>query len=377
MINTITCPHCKQEIEMSEALTHEIGEQVKVKTEAQLRKKITGELELTIKDKENEAKEARQRAEQLMAQILELNTSMRTMKTRDEQREVELQKKLADAHESAKQEALKQADADHRLKDLEKEKVISDLKKSLDEAKRKVEQGSMQTQGEVLELDWEAELRAAFPGDSINPVGKGIRGADVEHTVKTPMGKTAGVIMWENKRTKHWEDKWIDKLKTDQRARKADVAALITEALPVGSTKEICNIAKVWVTTYAHAIPLAHLLRDQLLAVAKQKAIAGSSNDDATQLYEYMTSHAFTHQIEAIIEVYLGLQEQILKERAAFEKQWAQREMQTTKLYKSLFSMYGGLTGIMGQSMPQIKGLEMSELGAGDMPDSTTNPTLL
>lgn len=377
MATTIICPHCNKQVELSQALTHEIRSEEIEKAKQTLTREIQQSFELEIKDKENEAKEAGQRSEKLMGQILELNTSMRTMKVREEQRTLELQKQVAQAHESAKQEALKQADADHRLKDLEKDKVIGDLKKSLDEAKRKVEQGSMQTQGEVLELDWEEELRAQFPGDTINPVGKGIRGADVEHIVKTPMGKSAGTILWENKRTKHWEDKWIDKLKTDQRACKAEVAALITQVLPIGSNKEICNIDKVWVTTYAHALPLAHLLRDQLLAVAKQKAIAHNSNDDATVLYEYMTSHAFTHQIEAIIEVYLGLQEQILKERAAFEKQWAQREMQTTKLYRSLFSMYGGLTGIMGQSLPQIKGLEMSELGEGETDTTPTKPTLL
>jgi len=375
MATTIICPYCNKQVELSQALTHEIRSEEIEKAKQTMTRKIKQSFELEIKDKENEARDAKQRNETLMSQILELNTSMRSMKTRDEQRALELEKQVAQAQESAKQEALKNASDEHRMRHLEDQKKIDDMQKLIEELKRKGQQGSMQTQGEVLELDWEQELRTQFPYDSINPVGKGVRGADVEHIVKTPMGNIAGTILWENKRTKHWDDKWIDKLKADQRSSKVEVAALISQALPTGSTKEIINIEKVWVTKYAHALPLAHLLRDQLLAVAKQKAIANNSNDDATHLYEYMTSHIFTHQIEAIIEVYLGLQEQIVKERAAFEKQWAQREMQTTKLYKSLFSMYGGLTGIMGQSMPQIKGLELSELGGGEDPSDT--PKLL
>lgn len=377
MQNIIICPHCKKEIELTQALTHEISQQEIEKEKKKLEEQLKAKFELSIKDKENETREAREQNKRLMTQILELNTTMRGLRTKDEQRELELQKQVAQAKELAKLEALKLSAEDHRLKDLEKEKTINDLKKMLAEAQQKAQQGSMQTQGEVLELDWEKELRTQFPNDEIKEVGKGVRGADVEHIVKTPMGKVAGTILWENKRTKHWEDKWLEKLKADQRASKAELAAIITNTLPLSSQKDIQNINKIWVTTYAHAIPLAHLLREQLLAVAKQKAVSQSSASDAQMLYDYMTGHEFSQHIEAIIEVYLGLQEQIAKERAALEKQWSQRDMQIKKLYTSLFGMYGNLAGIVGQGMPQIKGLEIAELEDGETDSLAKIPTLL
>lgn len=135
--------------------------------------------------------------------------------------------------------------------------------------------------------------------------------------------------------------------------------------MPKDSAKGIFNISKIWVCDYQRFIVLAALLRNQLLEVAKQKAIMSKSDDISAELYEYITSHDFSHQLEAIIETYLGLQEQITKERMAFEKQWSQREAQLNKMYKSLFNIYGGIAGIAGQGMPQIKGIDLDRLGSG------------
>lgn len=366
MINTVICPNCKKEIEISEALTHQIGERVKVETEAKLRQKIAGEMELKIKDKENETEELKAQNKKLGEQILELTKAIREATRKNEERELETQKRLLEVGEKAKAEAMKNLDEKHRLKELENQKVINDLKKSLEETRRKVEQGSQQTQGEALELNLEQELRSLFPGDEISEVKKGVRGADMIQIVKTPMGNYAGTIIWESKQTKNWEEKWIEKLRQDQRSAKAEVAALVSIAMPKGVTIPIKNISKVWVCTYQSFTALASLLRDQLLAVAKQKAISSQGADNAQVMMDYITSHDFIQQFEAIIEVYLGLQEQIVKEKIAFEKQWKAREMQIQKMYRSVGSMYGGITGIAGGSIPQIKGLEIGSLESGE-----------
>jgi hypothetical protein len=98
--------------------------------------------------------------------------------------------------------------------------------------KLKAEQGSQQTQGEVQELELEKELAALFPFDTIQPVPKGMRGADVIQDVIDNRGNRCGSIIWESKRTQSWSDGWIAKLKEDQRAARADVAILVTQALP-------------------------------------------------------------------------------------------------------------------------------------------------
>lgn len=95
-------------------------------------------------------------------------------------------------------------------------KKIEDAQKSNEELRRKLEQGSQQLQGEVLELEVEQPLTTTFFHDLIEEVKKGVRGADVIQTVRTSTGISVGKIIWEAKRAEHWSDKWVQKLKDDQ-----------------------------------------------------------------------------------------------------------------------------------------------------------------
>lgn len=362
MATTIKCPHCGQQVELSQALTHEISEQEKKKLEDQLKTQF----ELSLKDKENEAREAREQNKQLIEQRLELNTTLRQLKSKDEQRELELQKRVTAAQETAKFEALKQASDEHRMKDLEKEKKISDMEKLVEELKRKAEQGSMQTQGEVLELDLEEQLKNAFPQDEIVPVEKGIKGADVRQIVKSPRGIICGVILWESKRTKNWTDGWLIKLKSDLRAERANLPALISQALPPEASSGMGVKDGVFICNYNLIIPMAMLLRKNLLDVGYQKAVQAGSVDKAKLLYSYLTSHEFRQQIEALAETYKEMHDQVFKERIAYEKIWKQREMQVQKMLIATAGIYGSMQGIAGQNMPQIKGLDLPELETGE-----------
>ncbi|TSC97078.1 MAG: hypothetical protein CEN88_196 [Candidatus Berkelbacteria bacterium Licking1014_2] len=370
MATKIKCPNCGQEVEISEALTEHLRGELKVQmeeaikqSEEKARQKFAEEMELRLKNQANELTEQKERNQKLTEQLLELNKTLRQLKEKDDSRELEMQKQLLAEKEKIKEEVNKQTGEEFRLRDLEKEKKIKDMEKLVEELKRKAQQGSQQTQGEVLELDIEQELKSQFPNDQIEEVRKGTRGADVIQIVKTPMGNIAGKILWEVKRTKNWEDKWVDKLKADQRLEGAELAGIITQTMPKDFDKDIINIKKVWVCIPRHFINLVALLREQLLAVARQKAVSAQSSGAAQELFDYITSHQFNHQLEAIIESYLGMQEQVIKERMAFEKQWKHREMQLEKMYKSLFNIYGGITGAAGSSLPPVKNLELLEEG--------------
>jgi len=158
-------------------------------------------------------------------------------------------RKIDSEREKIEETAIKRITEERRLKDLEKDKQISDMRQQIDALKRKAEQGSQQLQGEIQELDLEALLKEQFPHDDIQPVPKGITGADVIQKVYTKTGVVCGIIVWESKRTKAWSNGWIDKLKNDQRSMKADISVIVTEALP----KEIQNFALkdgVWITNY-------------------------------------------------------------------------------------------------------------------------------
>ena len=209
-------------------------------------------------------------------------------------------RKLDAEREKLKEEIEKRLNEQHRFKDLEKEKLIEAMKNQIEELKRKAEQGSQQLQGEVLEIELEELLNKNFPYDTIMPVPKGLRGADVIQNVCTPSGQQCGTIIWESKRTKAWSDAWIDKLKEDQREAKSDIAVIVSIALPKDMTG-IGQINGVWVTDFTLAIGLAEALRVTLIEVAKTKTSAEGKSSKMEMLYEYLSGPEFRQQIEGIV----------------------------------------------------------------------------
>lgn len=380
MQNFIKCTHCGKDIEISEAFTHQLKEELSVahkkeleekiaaaqkEAEEKAAKKISEEIELKLKDKQNEAAEARERSKKLQEELLDATKAIRELKEKDEQRELEMEKKISQMQNALKEEITKQYSTEFRLKEMEKDKVINDLKKALDDAQRKAQQGSMQTQGEVLELDLEQTLVLAFPTDDIEPVQKGVKGADIRQTVKTSHGNLCGVILWETKRTKAWSDDWIVKLKDDLRAEKAHIPVIVSTVLPKEAETGMGVKDGVWVVSFNLFIPLARILREKLTEVAREKFLAQSKGGKAEQLYAYITSHEFRQQIEATLEVYTSMKEQIERERRAYEKLWSQREMQIDRMFKSTARIVGSIQGTVGSSLSQIKGLDLLELEDG------------
>ena len=231
---------------------------------------------------------------------------------------------------------------------------------------RKAQQGSQQTQGEVMELDLEELLADAFSNDEILPVGKGVRGADIKQVVRSPKGYICGVILWEIKRTKAWSDGWVTKLKEDLRAEKANVPVIVSIETPKEAESGMGVKDGVWVVKYPLVLALGSLLRKSLLDVGYEKAVSLNRGKKADILYEYVTGHEFRQQVEALAESYHEMQEQLEKERIAMQRQWKAREMHIRKMIGATAEMYGSMQGLVGSSMPQVKGLEMMELESGE-----------
>lgn len=382
MKNTIKCKYCGKEIEITEALRHEYEEQVRSeerkrfeseKKELQKEakesatKRVQEQFELEIKNLRREKDEEKGRSIKLIKQLENLNEEIRKLRRKDEERELEMKRKLIEKREEVKKEVLEQRDEEYRLKELDMKQKLDAALKMNDELKRKLEQGSQQTQGETLEIDLEEILKEAFPNDEIKPVGKGVKGADVKQTVKSPSRKTlCGIILWESKRRKNWSDKWIAKLKEDARKVEANASALVSTVLP----EDINGMGYrkgVWVTNRQLVIPLAMLLREALIKVAYQKTSQSHQGRKADLIYEYITSHQFKQQVDAVIEVYSEMQEQVQKERIAFEKQWKQREGQLARMIMATANIYGSMQGLAGSTaLPRIKGLELPEIESGN-----------
>ena len=413
----ITCPSCGHEFEMSDALTGRLRKHLEEellgdvkKREAEIKKKskalnaeeariaksrdqIDEEIEAKLKERLSEVEQKaakkleKKYAEELKQlqgdleekeadiksfkkQELELRRERRKLKEAAESLELEVARKLDAEREKIREEVARKAAEDHRLKDLEKDKLIKGLQTSLEDMKRKAEQGSMETQGEVLEQDFEAQLQAFFAHDDIQPVPKGIKGADLVHTVRTPMGDECGVLLWETKNTKAWSNAWIPKLKDDMIQTRASIAVLVSVVLPAG-VKRFGQVDGVWVSDPLCAIPLAAVLREQLEAISRERTASVGKNEKMEALYGYLAGVEFKQKIEGIIEAFTSMQDQLNKERRAMEKHWKQREKEIERVVKNTAGLYGDMQGIIGGQIPAIPALELDDDTTKQLPDGT------
>lgn len=263
----------------------------------------------------------------------------------------------------------KEDEEQYRLKVAEKDKVIDDMRKQVEELRRKSDQASQQLQGEVQELDLEAILRDRFPQDVIEPVAKGQRGADVLHHVRSSGGAVCGLILWESKRAKKWDDGWLTKARDNQREAKADAIAILTPALPKG-VDNFEQVEAVWVTRSACALPLAAALRQTLIESASARRAMEGRHTKMDMMYSYLTGPQFKQRVSALAEVYINMRTDLDTEKRAITTHWKKREKQLERMLGGMVGMYGELQGIVGASLPEVEGLTMPMLeGPASLPE--------
>ena len=247
------------------------------------------------------------------------------------------------------------------LKVMEKEHTISSMQKQIEELKRRAEQGSQQLQGEVPELQLEALLSSKFPHDSIRPVPKGEHGGDVLQCVASPFGQACGTIIWESKQTKNWSDGWLAKLREDQRTAKAEIAVIVSQSLPK-EVEAFEFIEGVWVTHPRAAFPVAMILRQSLIEIALARQTSAGQQTKTEMVYQYLTGPRFRQRVQAIVEAFSSMQEDLDKEKKVITKQWAKREEQISRVMQSTVGMYGDLQGIAGKTLQEMEGLSLHAL---------------
>lgn len=294
---------------------------------------------------------------------MELRKQKRELEERSKTLELEVARKIDAERATIQEETAKLLQEEHRLKDAEKDKKLQDAVRMNEDLRRKLQQGSQQTQGEVLELELEELIAKSFPTDLVEPVPKGINGADVIQKVMSKSGHICGAIVWESKRTKAWSDGWIQKLKDDQRAVKADIAVLVSEVLPK-DCKNFGNYEGVWISTPQFAISLAVALRAQLIEVAMVKLAAVGKNEKMEILYQYISGSGFRQRVEAIVEAFVAMQEDVQEERRTAERRWARREKLIQKVISNTSGMYGDFEGLVGSSLQSIPSLTPKALNS-------------
>lgn len=377
IMDVILCPHCGKKIEISQALRHQIEKQTlaaweakkkteieQAKTEAftQSRKKLQEQFDLQQKQLLLDANEKEKQNKELYKRMEKLMDESRQLKREKDEVRIEMQKKLSEEEEKIRQDAQKKAEEAQHLKIREKDKQLQDTLKELEDVKRKLTQGSQQTQGEAFELTFEELLKQQYPHDKIVPVGKGIKGADIIQEVWDSNGKYAGKIIWELKNTKTWSEPWIDKLKADKRSINADEAVLISETMP--GNIEVAGFRNgVWVTKRNFVIPLTDSLRVKLIQQIIIKNSLKGKDVKMEAIYAYLTGTEFKNRIEAIIEAFTSMQQEVEKEKRYFANKWARDEKNIRQVIDSTYGMHGDLKAILAAAVTQIQGLEMLEDG--------------
>ncbi len=413
----ITCPKCQTEIKLTESLAAPIVESARREYEQRLAQKDAdiAKRETSLREREKEIVQAKEAIDDQVAEKLrqerarivaeehkkaklalatdfeqkrkELADLQDVLKQRDEklaeaqkaqaevlrkQRELDdakrefdltVEKRIQEGLATVREQAHKEAEEQLKFKVLEKEQTITSMQKQIEELKRKAEQGSQQLQGEVQELELEALLSAKFPRDTIEPVPKGEYGGDVLQRVTGSLGQCCGAILWESKRTKSWSDGWLVKLREDQRAAKAEIAVIVSQTLPKGvETFEL--IDGVWVTHPKAAIPVAVTLRHTLIEIASARQATEGQQTKMEMVYQYLTGPRFRQRVQAIVEAFSSMQEDLDKEKKVITKQWAKREEQIERVMQATVGMYGDLQGIAGKTLQEIEGLELKALGS-------------
>ena len=407
---TIKCPKCGTDIELNQALTSQIEQGIKLRYEAEAaekekdyqaklkeiqqqtkeleakgeaieeqvaeqlkverkkiaeveRKKIIAEQSEQTKALEQELDEKRKQLSGANKKELDFLKKQRELEEKSEQLELEVQRKITEERKKISDEASRKAVEEQQLKMREKDDQLTAMKKQIDELKRKAEVGSQEAQGEALEAELQEYLERTFPYDRFQEVKKGTRGADILQIVHNQTGKECGKILWESKNTKEFQKSWIEKLKKDQQQANADIAVIMSVALPAG-IDSFDMYDGVWVTDYKSLKGLATALRKGLIEVARQKLITTGQDSIKDMLYQYITGQEFIMRIRAVVEAFQRMNDELAKEKRAMTRIWNSREKQITTVIENVVGIHGSIEGLVGghKVLPEIETLSLEAI---------------
>ena len=410
MDTQVTCPHCRNDFPIDQLMSAQMADSIRSDLEAEFsqktiklsteREKLTAlqkELEISqqqldkkvqetvSKERKKIEAEARVAAQQVVAVELkdraeqinesakkikafqdkevQLRKEKRQLEELAEQKELEIARRLDEERKKIREAALTQAQEQSQLKLAEKELTIESMRKKIDELVLKAEQGSQQIQGEVQELALENLLPAEFPGDVMKPVAKGVKGADLLQHVFDKNGRECGTILWESKRTKNWQEKWLSKVIDDQQEAKASCACIVTAAMPK-SIQHFDELNGVWVTSWSCVRNVAVALRRVLIESAHARRATEGQHDKMELVYNYIFSSEFRNRVRGLVEPYIEMQADLESEKRAFNKHWNKRQKQLDRAIASTTGLFGDLQGIIGTGLQEIEGMDVLALEA-------------
>jgi hypothetical protein len=345
----------------NERLTLKISEE-KIIIQEKEKLKAIAENALAMESMKKELEEQSEKVKLFAVAKVEIEKLKREKDEAKSNAEADAQKRLTlQLQEEA--EKIKKATAESfELKFRELAKQLEDQKKLTEEMSRKQSQGSMQLQGEVQELAIEEWLSAKFPLDTIEEIGKGVRGGDCIQRVHTRSQQNCGAIYYESKRTKEFQPAWIQKLKADMRDKNVSVGVIVTEAMPKDMGRMDLREG-IWICNYEDFKSLSIILREGVINLNTAQSSQENKGDKMELLYGFLTSNTFRMQVEAIVEGFSQMKVDLDSEKRSMQRIWKQREKQLEKVIENTIDMHASIRGIAGNAIQAVKALE---LGSGE-----------
>lgn len=334
------------------------SEKSKMKTD--LEKRLRGDISTELDGLRKELEEKQEKLNKAKSLEIEMERIKRETKEREDALKLKFEKELNTERSKIESAIVDREAQRNEMKLAERDKQLNDLRKQLEEARRKAEQGSMQTQGEVQELALEVLLTDLFKFDSIQEVSKGQNGADILQVVRTQFGKECGSIAYESKRTKSFSDSWIAKLKEDMREHGANHGILVTEVMP----KDMPTFGLrggVWICTLKEVAGLSAAIRQICITETNIRSTEANRGEKIQALYNYLMSTEFKHRIEAIIQSSSELRQNIDKERKSMLAFWKKQEKAIDQMGFLISDIVGSIDGISGNALGPVRGLELEQ----------------
>ncbi|MDO6802858.1 DUF2130 domain-containing protein [Wenyingzhuangia sp. 1_MG-2023] len=350
----------QRENELFKARLEKQSKEAEIQIEKKLKAKLEADNLDRMKAMQNELLEKSEKVKDLLKKEAEIEKLKRDISEVTEQAKLEAQKELSAQLQMEKEKIKRLADESNELKLKELQKQLDDQKKLTEEMKRKQEQGSMQLQGEVMELAIEEWLANQFPLDTIDEIKKGATGADCLQTVNTREQINCGTIYYESKRTKAFQPAWIDKFKNDIRDKGANIGVLVTEVMPSDMDRMGMKDG-IWICTYEEFKGLCAVLRQSIIQWSRVLHNQENKGDKMSLLYDFLTSNEFRLQMEGIVEGFTQMQMDLQKEKNAMARLWKQREKQIDKVVDNAINMHASIRGIAGNAIQSIAALELPE----------------
>jgi hypothetical protein len=361
----VACPKCNSRFPLSEGISKQTIARYAEDFErslAERRKKLEAELAAEAKAQFQTELKAMQEAiaakegalSRFRAGELELRRQLRDLQEKGRNQDLEFARKLDAERKRIEEQARAAAGEEFNRREAQWKAQLESAQREAADLKRKLEQGSQQLQGEALELSLELLLRNAFPLDEIVPVPKGMNGADLLQHVRSPSGHCCGTIIWEAKQTKAWQPAWLRKLKDDQQAIGAELAVIVTAAMPRDAREPFVREADVWIARFDAARPLAEALRATLLELHKARQANRGRAEKMELVYAYICSPQFTQRVKSVVDGFAAMRQDLEAEKMAMARMFKKREAQLTRMTEGLLGVVGDLQGIGQESLAQL-----------------------